>query len=321
MKIIALDAATLDFPDEEWFGLRNSGELTLFELTPHEPEAVIKRCGDAQIVLTNKVPFPASVIEQLEHLKLISVLATGYNIVDLEAARQKGIVVSNVPDYSASSVAQHTVALALELCNTVGLHNASVKIGDWIRSPRFSYWKKAPVELEGLTVGLVGFGSIGRRVGSIFNAMGAQVLAYVRTPRNAPDWEGFAWANSVEELFENSDLISLHCPQTPENTGFVNKQLISRMNPEAFLVNTARGGLVNEAELAEALSNELLAGYAADVIASEPMKPDNPIVKAPNTILTPHMAWASTQSRRRLIETTRQNIESFLAGNPVNTVS
>ena len=319
MKICVLDADTLGFDATAWAELDALGELELHPATEHSIEAVIARAAEAEVVLTNKVPLRGDVFAVLSELKLISVLATGYNVVDLEAASARGVTVCNVPAYSSSSTAQHAVALILELCNQCGLHNQSVQAGDWIRSPHFCYWKKPLFELTGRTVGMVGFGAIGRRVATILHAMGARIQACVRNPRNAPDWEGFRWV-SREELFTTSDIVSLHCPETPENHGFVNANLLAGMKPGAMLVNTARGGLVDEAALADALRGGHLAGAAVDVVSAEPMAADNPLLGAPNCIVTPHIAWASEPSRRRLLDVSVDNVKAFLAGEPQNVV-
>ncbi len=320
MKIVVLDADTLGFEKDAWAGLAALGELELHPATDHCPEAAIARATGAEVVLTNKVPLRSEVLSALNELKLVSVLATGYNVIDLEMAATRGVTVCNVPAYSSASTAQHAVSLILELCNHCGLHNQSVQAGDWIRSPHFCYWKKPVFELNGRTVGLVGFGDIGRRVGAILHAMGARIQAHVRNPRNAPDWEGFRWVGR-DELFATSDIVSLHCPETPENSGFVGAGLLARMKPGAMLVNTARGGLINEQALADALRNGHLAGAAADVVSAEPMAADNPLLGAPNCIITPHIAWASEPSRRRLVDISAENIKAFISGKPQNVVT
>jgi glycerate dehydrogenase len=294
--------------------------LTLHPTTEHKLDAVLENARGADVVLTNKVPLGSDALAALTDLKLISVLATGYNIIDVMKAKARGVTVCNVPAYSTASTAQHTLALILELCNHCGLHSQSVHRGDWTRAPLFTYWKKPVVELTDLTVGMMGFGAIGRRTATILHAMGARIQACVRTPRDAPDWAGFRWVDR-DELFETSDIVSLHCPQTAETTGFVNAELIARMKPGALLVNTARGGLVDESALANALQSGQLAGLAVDVLSTEPMASGNPLLGAPNCIITPHIAWASEPSRRRLLDITAGNIKAFLAGRPENVVS
>ncbi len=319
MKIVALDAATLRMEDREWDPVRRFGELALYDRTPYETASIVERAAGAEVVLTNKVPLGAAEFEQLPSLRLVSVLATGYNIIDLDAARKGGVTVCNVPAYSTASTAQHTLALMLELCNRVGAHDRSVRAGDWIRSPDFAYWLADAVPLDGATVGIVGFGRIGRRVAAGAAALGANILASARRRRNAPSEYPFEWADT-ETIFERADIVSLHCPQTPENFEFVNAELLRRMKPTAFLINAARGTLVNEADLAAALEAGRPAGAAVDVLQREPMAPDCPLFGAPNCIITPHMAWTSRPSRLRLIEETAANVEGFLAGEAPNRV-
>lgn len=320
MKISVLDAQTLGFDDSVWQALADLGALTLHPTTGHRLDAVLEHAEGADVVLTNKVPLGSDALAALTDLKLISVLATGYNIIDLAEAKARGVTVCNVPAYSSASAAQHAVALILELCNHCGLHSRSVHEGDWTRAPLFTYWKKPVIELTGLTVGMMGFGAIGRRTATILHAMGARIQACVRTPRNAPDWAGFRWVDR-DELFETSDIVSLHCPQTAETTGFVDAERIARMKPGAMLVNTARGGLVDESGLAKALQTGQLVGLAVDVLSAEPMAPENPLLGAPNCIITPHIAWASDPSRRRLLDISAENIKAFSAGRPQNVVS
>jgi glycerate dehydrogenase len=320
MKIAVLDAATLDFPDEAWAGFRVLGEVTLHALTPNDPALIRKNCAGAQIVLTNKVPLDAATLAALPDLRIVAVLATGFNIVDAAAARAQGVAVCNAPGYSTASVAQHTVALMLEWSNQVALHNESVRAGDWVRSPRFSYWKTPLRELAGRTAGLIGFGAIGAQVGTILHALGVNVLAHARRRNNPPDWQPFAWAE-IGEIFERADIVSLHCPQTPENTRFVNAALLARMKPGALFVNTARGGLVDEAALAAALRAGRPSAAALDVLTQEPMRADCPLLGLPNCVITPHLAWASEEARHRLLALTLANVRAFLAGTPQNVVN
>ena len=320
MKIVVLDAATLDFPDEVWAGFRALGELVLHSLTPSDPAIIRQRCAGAQVVLTNKVPLDAATLAALPDLKLISVLATGFNIIDAKAARALNITVCNVPGYSTASVAQHAVALMLEWSNQAALHDQSVRAGDWVRCPRFSYWKTPLRELEGRTVGLIGFGAIGARVGAIAHALGAKVLAHSRGRSNPPPWAPFAWAE-IGEIFESADVVSLHCPQSPENTRFVNAALLARMKPDSLLVNTSRGGLVDEPALAAALRAGRPGAAALDVITTEPMRADCPLLGLPNCFITPHLAWASEEARRRLLAMALANVRAFFGGTPLNVVN
>jgi len=320
MKIAVLDAATLDFPDAAWAAFRTVGEVVLHPLTSSDPAAIRANCAGAQIVLTNKVPLDAATLAALPDLRLIGVLATGFNIIDAKAARAQGVTVCNAPGYSTPAVAQQTVAMILEWTNHVALHDESVQAGDWVRSPRFSYWKTPLRELAGRTVGLIGFGAIGERVGAVVNALGANVLAYSRRRQGAPDWQPFAWAE-VEEIFERADIVSLHCPQTPENTRFVNAALLARMKPSALLVNTARGGLIDEAALAVALRAGRPGAAALDVVSQEPMRADCPLLGLSNCLITPHLSWASEEARRRLLGMVFANVKAFLDGHPQNVVN
>lgn len=320
MKIVILDAGTLDFDDSAWDDFRDIGELQIFGRTEHDDEQVAERIADAEAVFTNKVPLSAGVLKSAKSLRYIGVLATGYNIIDVEVASELEQTVCNVPGYSTASTSQHAIALILELCNQAGLHSRSVHSGDWVRSPHFSYWRSSPRELADMTFGVIGFGTIGRRVAATLNAMGAKILASARTPRDAPDYEGFEWASN-EDIFQRADLVTLHCPETPENSGFVNRELLSSMRPDALLVNTARGGLVDEQALADALRSGSLAGAAVDVVRQEPMAADCPLLGVENCIVTPHIAWASEPARRRLVDVSIAQLHAYLDGNPVNVVS
>jgi glycerate dehydrogenase len=317
MRIVVLDGYTLNPGDNPWDEIAELGELTVYERTP--PELVRERARDADIVLTNKTRLSAATLSELPRLKFISVLATGYDVVDVQAARGRGILVANVPEYSTHSVAQHTFALLLELCNRVGQHDAAVRAGEWQRCADFSFWLQSPRELHGLIFGIVGLGRIGRRVAEIALAFGMKVCATgPREPRPLPTT--IEWTN-LADLAGKADVVSLHCPLTPENEGFVNHEFLSRMKPTAFLINTARGRLVDEHALADALRSGNIAGAAVDVIREEPMPANHPLLTAPNCIITPHMAWASLAARRRLMQTTAANIRAFLNGKPINLVS
>jgi glycerate dehydrogenase len=310
-KLVALDSETLDLPQEEWSALEQFGELVQYPYTPYEEAVILDRCQGVEVVLSNKVPLRESILSKLSDLKLVCILATGTNNVDLAAAERLGIAVRNVPAYSTQAVAQHTLALALELTNRVGHYSQTVHAGDWVKSRQFCYWHHQIPELAGRTIGMIGFGQIGRTTAEVFHALGMRVIANVRTPRDAPDWEGFAFV-SKEEIFEQADIISLHCPQTEENTGFVNKDMLKRCKPGAILINTARGPLINEADLADALESGQLAGAAVDVLTAEPMAQDSPLLGAPNCVITPHHAWATVEARQRLMQITISNIQSTL---------
>jgi len=320
MKIVILDAGTLNLPESAWSELAAMGELILHDYTPPDVATILERVEGATAVFTNKVPLSAEVLRGASDLKFIGVLATGYNIIDISVAKAMGQVVCNVPGYSTASTAQHAVALILELCNQVGVRSRSVHSGDWIRSRHFSYWHEAPRELASMTVGIVGFGTIGRRVAATLDSMGATILASARTPRNTPPYAGFEWCDN-ESLFQRADLVSLHCPETPENSGFVNEALLRAMRPGALLVNTFRGGLVDAAALAAVLRDGHLAGAAVDVVRAEPMSADCPLLGVESCIVTPHVAWASQPARLRLVRMSVNQLRAFLLGNPVNSVS
>jgi len=320
MKIVVLDAGTLDFESSAWGDLNALCDVVLHDTTVNAAEVIQERIKGAVGVFTNKVILSSEIIANSPDLKFIGVLATGYNAIDVDAAHQHGVTVCNVPTYGTATTAQHAVALILELCNQVGLNNASVQAGDWIGSHHFSYWKQAPIELDGLTVGIIGFGTIGRRVASILHAMGARIVASARTPRDAPDYAGFEWLDN-ETIFQTADIVSLHCPETPSNRGFVNAALLKKMKPGAFLVNTARGGLICEDDLSYALRHGPLTGAALDVLSSEPMSENCPLLGLDNCLITPHIAWASEAARKRLLMTSIDNLKQFLAGAPINVVS
>ena len=317
MRIVVLDGYTLNPSDNPWDEVARLGELTVHDKT--EPADIVSRALGAEIVLTNKTPLSADTLAQLPDLRFISVLATGYNIVDVQAARSRGISVSNVPVYGTDSVAQFVFALLLELCHHVGHHSDAVHKGRWAEAGHFCFWDSPLVELAGRTMGIVGFGRIGRRVGEIARAFGMNVIAADTFRGAQPSYE-FAW-REIPELFAEADVVSLHCPQTADNTRMVNHALLSRMKPSAFFINTARGALVEEKDLADALDQGLLAGAACDVVSSEPISESNPLMKARNLILTPHIAWATLAARQRLMKTTAENIAAFQAGKPIHTVN
>jgi glycerate dehydrogenase len=318
VKMVVLDGYGLDRGDCPWDSVARLGELVVHDSTPED--RVAERTAGAEIVLVNKVHLRAPVLERLDRLRFISVLATGYDIVDVAAARRRGVPVSNVPVYGTDSVAQLAIALTLELCHRVGLHSDLVHGGEWGRRGYFTFWESPFVELAGLAMGIVGFGRIGRRVGELAHALGMSVLACDTRPGEKPSYEPFAFA-SVEDVFRRSDVVSLHCPLTPASAGMVNAGLIEMMRPGAFLINTSRGGLVREADLSAALDAGRLAGAAVDVVSAEPIRQDNPLLAARNCIITPHVAWATAAARRRLMDTTARNIEAFLAGAPINVVN
>jgi len=318
MRTVVLDGYTLNPGDNPWDAGARLGELTVYDRTG--PEQIVPRAGGAEIVLTNKTALSGEALWALPELKFISVLATGYNVVDVAAAAERGVVVANVPEYATDAVAQFTFALLLELCHHVGPHAAAVAAGRWSACEDFCFWLAPQVELAGKRMGIVGFGRIGRRVGQLAHAFGMEVLAADVSRAEPPPYGPFAWAD-VAELFAAADVVSLHCPQTPQTAGMVNAELLARMKPSAFLINTSRGGLVVEADLAEALSAGRIAAAAVDVVSAEPIAPDNPLLTAKNCIVTPHIAWASLEARRRMMAVTAENVAAYLAGRPINVVS
>lgn len=318
MKIVVLDGYTLNPGDNPWDAVASFGELVVYDRTPQE--LITERCQGAQIVLTNKTKLTAQTVSELPELKLICVLATGYNVVDLEKTAQLGIPVVNVPEYGSESVAQHAIALLLELTNRVALYDAMVKRGEWSKSRDFTLVAEPLTELFGKTIGIVGLGRIGGRVARIAHAIGMDVLAHNPRHQIAPEGVPVQWL-AMEELFKRSDVVSLHCPLTAQNEGMVNAELLELMPSHALLVNTSRGALINERDLAEALNSGQIAGAALDVTAREPIASDNPLLGAKNCIFTPHIAWATRSARRRLMATTAQNIGAFLAGAPQNVVN
>ncbi|MBN2554060.1 MAG: D-2-hydroxyacid dehydrogenase [Spirochaetales bacterium] len=318
MKIVVLDGNRLNPGDNPWDEVAAFGELEVYDWS--DPDQVAARAGEADILLTNKSLVPRETIERLAKLRYISVLATGYNIVDVQAARERDIPVSNVPVYGTDSVAQYVFALLLELCHHVGRHGETVRSGEWQRSGTWSLFKTPLIELVSKTMAVVGFGRIGRRVGELAHAFGMNVLAVDVRAGDPPDYAPFAFA-SLEEAFRRADVVSLNCALTSENEGMVDRRLLASMKANAFLINAARGPLVREADLADALDRGVIAGAALDVVSTEPIRPDNPLLAARNCIITPHIAWASLEARRRLMKTTAENIGAFLRGQPQNVVN
>ena len=317
MKIVILDGHAVNPGDLSWDFLNKYGEVTVYERT--QLDEVAQRIGDAEIVLTNKSPINEEILNACPNIKLVCVLATGYNVVDCEATKKRGIPVCNVPDYGTAAVAQFTFALLLDLCHKVAHHAQTVRDGKWCESPDFCYWETPQMELAGKTIGIIGFGRIGRAVGRIANAFGMNVIAYNRS--QCEEGKSIGSYVKLDELLKSSDIISLHCPLTAENTGMINAQTIAKMKDGAILINTARGPLIDEFALAAALESGKLRGAACDVISAEPMAENNPLKTAPNCIVTPHMAWAPVESRKRIQECTDRSIQAFLAGSPINTVN
>ena len=316
MNIVVLDGYTLNPGDLSWAGLQALGDCAIYERTP--AELTVERARGAEILITNKVVLSREVLAQLPALRYIGVLATGYNVVDIQAAAERGIPVTNIPIYGTRSVAQMTFALLLELTQHVGHHAWSVREGRWTASQDFCFWDYPLVELEGLTMGLIGFGRIGRAVAQLALAFGLRVLAYDAYPQQAP--AGVTMVD-LDTLFRESDIVSLHCPLTAENTGLVNAARLAAMKPTAFLLNTSRGPLIVAPDLAEALNTGRLAGAGLDVLSQEPPPADNPLLSAKNCLITPHIAWATHAARARLMATALENVQGFLAGKPVNVVN
>ena len=315
MKIVVLDGQALNPGDLSWQCLEQFGTVTVYDRT----ENATQRIGDADIVLVNKVPLTADVIGSCPNLKLICCLSTGYNVVDIRAARDRGIPVCNVPDYGTRAVSQFTIGLLLELCHRIGHHDQMVHDGAWTSCPNFCFWDTPQMELAGKTMGIIGFGRIGQAVGHIARALGMNVLAHSRSRR--PEGESIAAYVDLDTLLAESDVISLHCPLFPETTNLINAAAIAKMKDGAILLNTSRGPVIDEAAVAEALRSGKLRGAAMDVVTVEPIDPNNPLLTAPNCILTPHMAWAPVETRQRILDVTVESIRNFLSGTPSNVVN
>ncbi len=318
MKMVCLDGFTLNPGDNPWDEVAALGDLTVYDRT--SPDEIIKRATGADILLTNKTPITADTLAALPDVKFIAVLATGFNIVDTATARERGIPVSNVPIYGTDTVAQFAMALLLDHCHKIAHHSDRVFDGEWKRREDFCFWDSTLIELAGLTMGIVGFGRIGRRLGELAHAFGMKVIAADVFQGSTPDYSPFAW-REIEEVFAEADVVSLHCPQTADNVGFVNAALLQRMKSSAFLINTSRGPLINEADLADALNRDVIAGAAVDVVSKEPIAADNPLLQAKNLRITPHMAWGTVAARKRLMATTAENVAAFIKGEPVNVVN
>lgn len=316
-KIVILDGQTVG-AEQDLSALAELGELTVFGLTG--PEQTASRIQDADIVLTNKVHLGEAEMAAAPNLGMIGIFATGYNIIDLEAARRRKIVVCNVKGYSTNSVVQHVFGLLIALASGICRHNQAVQAGEWADSPTFSFWKQPTREIAGKTIGIVGFGDIGSGVGRVAHAFGMSVLAYSPRPKPEPGYTPFAFVG-LDELFSRADYISLNCPLTPETAGLINLNTLSKMKREAVLINCGRGGLVNEADLRRALEQGIIAGAGLDVTETEPMPRESPLFQAPNCIITPHIAWATVEARERLVKEVAANIRNYLAGTPSNVVN
>lgn len=320
MKIVVLDGYTENPGDLSWGGLEELGEVTVYDRTSYVDAPIIaERIGNAEVVVLNKTPLSKETIDKCPNIKLIAVLATGYNVVDYNYAKEKGIPVVNVPTYGTASVSQFSIALLLEICHHIGHHNESVHAGNWANNVDWCYWDYPLVELEGKTIGIIGFGRIGQQEGRIAKALGMKVLANDLHP-NASGKEIAEYVD-LDTLFASADVITLHCNLTPENTGLINKENIAKMKDGAILINNARGQLINERDVADALNSGKLAAAGLDVVYTEPIKADNPLLKAKNCVITPHISWAPKESRQRIMDITVDNIKAFLAGNAVNVVN
>lgn len=323
MKIVVLDGYTLNPGDLSWEGIARFGSLTVYDRTTYdldEEYKVIERIKEADIVLTNKTPITRGAMEQAKNLKYIGVLATGYNIVDVDAAKDLNVTVTNIPTYGTAAVAQMTIALLLEVCHHIGHHGDEVKRGAWTTNPDWSFWNYPLIELAGKTIGIIGYGRIGEAVGRIAQALGMKVIAFDRSPEPELEGESLRFVE-LEELLEKSDVISLHCPLFDSTRGIINKESIKKMKDGVIIINTSRGPLIVEADLADALNSGKVAAAAVDVVSSEPIKETNPLLTARNCIITPHIAWAPIEARRRLMDIAVANLEGFIGGKPQNIIS
>lgn len=320
MKIVVLDGYTENPGDLSWAGLEQLGELTVYDRTSlTDPAETIARIGDAQIVFTNKTPLPAQVFESCGHIRFVGVLATGYNVVDIEAAKARGIPVCNVPSYGTASVSQFAIALLLEICHHVAHHAQAVQAGRWAANPDWCFWDYPLIELSGKTMGIIGFGRIGQSTGRIAKAMGMNVLAYDNHPTESGREIG--QYVDLDSLLAASDVIALHCPLFPQTRHIINRETIAKMKDGVILLNNSRGPLVAEQDLADALNSGKVAAAGLDVVSTEPILPDNPLLTAKNCLITPHISWAPKESRQRIMDCTVENLKAFLAGEPINVVN
>jgi len=317
MKLVVLDGYAMNPGDMSWNRLDAFGEITVYDRTPKDQ--TINRIQDADVVFTNKTPLRRDILMNANKLKYIGVLATGYNVVDVDAAMEKGITVTNVPGYSTDAVSQMVMALILELCHRAGDHSCEVKGGAWSKSKDFAYWSYPLVELKGKTMGIIGFGQIGKSVAKLASAFGMKILYFSRNKKDYAMESGAEYSD-IDTLLRHSDVVSLNCPLTDETRNLINLDTLSKMKKTAFLINTSRGPVVNEADLADTLNSGGIAGAGLDVLSREPAREDNPLLKAKNCIITPHIAWATKEARQRLMDIAIGNFEAYVEGNPVNTV-
>lgn len=319
MRIVILDGYTENPGDLSWDGFKALGELTVHDRIT-EPGRIAEYIGDAEVIYTNKTPITRETIGRCPNLKYIGVLATGYNVVDIEAAKEAGVIVTNIPSYGTNAVSQHTIALLLELCHHAGDHSRSVKKGEWTGSRDWCFWNYPLIELAGKTMGIIGFGRIGQSTARIAQALGMKILACDIRREEALESENCRYV-SLDNLLEDSDVISLHCPLLSDNAGIINKNTIAKMKDGVLLINTSRGLLIVEEDLRDALNSGKIAGAAVDVVSTEPIQGDNPLLQAKNCIITPHIAWAPKESRQRLMDIAVNNLKAFLDGAPVNVVN
>ncbi len=320
MKIVILDGYTENPGDLSWEGFEKQGELKVYDRTPlNDTAEIIKRIGDADVVYTNKTPLPKEVFEACANLKFVGVLATGYNVVDVAAAKEKGIPVSNIPTYGTTAVAQMAFALLLEICHHAGHHSQTVFAGKWQNNADWCYWDFPLIELAGKTMGFIGFGRIGQATAAIAKAFGLNILAF--DEYESEEGKKLGEYVSLDELLAKSDVISLHCPLFPSTEGIINKDNIAKMKDGVIILNTSRGPLVVEQDLTDALNTGKVGAAGLDVVSSEPIKADNALLQAKNCIITPHIAWAPKESRQRLMDIAVSNLEAFVAGNPTNVIN
>ncbi len=321
MKIVVLDGYTENPGDLSWDGLKAFGELTVYDRSSlTDPKDAIERIGDAEIVFTNKTPITKQVLDACPNIKFISVLATGYNVVDVAYAKEKGIPVSNIPTYGTDSVSQFAIALLLELCHHIGHHSKTVFEGKWQNHIDWCYWDYPLIELAGKTMGIIGFGRIGHRTGQIAKALNMNVIVNDSYKNPAFVAEGFEYVDR-DELYAKSDVVVLHCPLFPDTMGLINKESIAKMKDGVMIINNSRGPLVVEQDLCDALNSGKVAGAAVDVVSTEPIKADNPLLKAKNCIITPHMSWGAKEARQRIMDISVANVQTFLDGKPQNVVN
>lgn len=319
MKIVVLDGYALNPGDLSWAAFESLGDITVYARTSvTDQQEIVQRIGDAEVVLTNKTPIDESILAQVPQLKYIGVIATGYNVVDIEAAKKRGILVTNIPAYGTEAVAQFTFALLLEIVNQVGLHNESVHQGDWQKSVDFTYQKAPLIELKAKTIGLIGYGAIAQTVAKIAHAFEMQIIFWNHRPKESLDW---AEQVSLDELYQQADIISLHVPQTNETQHMIDQSAITKMKDGVILINTARGGLLEESAVAAALNTGKIYAAGVDVVAEEPMNSENPLLTAKNCFITPHIAWEAKETRARLMAIAADNLVQFLNGKPKNVVN